>query len=110
MFSRSIPLSITPSAPSGRPGAARLLEVEELGLEGSRAEARVSFHVGEGEIVGVAGVEGNGQQELCETLAGIRRAAAGRVRLRGVDVTELEQGMAVLEAGDIGQARMLLQD
>jgi simple sugar transport system ATP-binding protein len=40
-----------------------------------------------GEVVGVAGVAGNGQSELAEAILGTRRAAAGAVRVAGVDVT-----------------------
>ncbi|MFM2278239.1 MAG: hypothetical protein RLZZ444_470, partial [Pseudomonadota bacterium] len=49
----------------------------------------VSFDVRAGEIVGVAGVAGNGQSELLEAIAGMRRAAGGTVTLNGepVDVT-----------------------
>jgi len=47
----------------------------------------VSLEVRRGEIVGVAGVAGNGQRELADTLAGLRPATAGRVLLGGRDVT-----------------------
>ena len=43
----------------------------------------VSFTVRAGEIVGIAGVAGNGQSELLEALAGIRPVAAGRIALKG---------------------------
>ncbi|MFM8507148.1 MAG: ABC transporter ATP-binding protein, partial [Actinomycetota bacterium] len=45
----------------------------------------VSFEVRRGEIVGVAGVQGNGQTELVEAIAGLRRAAGGSVALAGRD-------------------------
>ena len=51
-----------------------------------RALDNVSFEVRAGEIVGVAGVEGNGQGELVEALTGLRRWAAGDVRLHGVSL------------------------
>jgi general nucleoside transport system ATP-binding protein len=47
----------------------------------------VSFQVRAGEILGIAGVQGNGQSELCEALMGLRPAAAGSVRLGGRDIT-----------------------
>jgi general nucleoside transport system ATP-binding protein len=49
----------------------------------------VSFEVRAGEIVGIAGVAGNGQSELLETISGIRRAVSGQVLLDGkpIDVT-----------------------
>lgn len=55
-----------------------------------------------GELVGVAGVAGNGQRELVELLAGIRPVAAGTLEVNGTDVTgasvaqRIRQGMAVL--------------
>jgi len=47
----------------------------------------ISLAVRAGEILGIAGVAGNGQVELGETILGLRRCSAGRVLLRGVDVT-----------------------
>jgi general nucleoside transport system ATP-binding protein len=49
----------------------------------------VSFEVRAGEIVGIAGVEGNGQTELIEILAGLERASGGQVSLGGEDITRL---------------------
>ena len=47
----------------------------------------VSFQVRAGEILGLAGVQGNGQTELCEALLGLRPTVSGRVRLNGRDLT-----------------------
>ena len=63
-----------------------LLEVENLGLVDAKGVERlrsVSFALRAGEILGVAGVAGNGQSELLEVLAGIRPATGGTVRHRG---------------------------
>jgi general nucleoside transport system ATP-binding protein len=49
----------------------------------------VSFEVRGGEILGVAGVDGNGQLELVQTLAGLNSARAGTISLDGRDVTQL---------------------
>ena len=70
------------------------------GGEGVRVLDDVSFSLYQGEILGVAGVAGNGQQELAEALLGIRALTAGRVTLDGVDISGrktaelLEMGMA----------------
>ena len=62
----------------------------------------LSFTIHAGEVLGVAGVEGNGQAELVEALMGIRPPAAGTVRLRGENITRLstrrrrEAGMAYI--------------
>jgi general nucleoside transport system ATP-binding protein len=47
----------------------------------------VSFEVHEGEILGIAGVQGNGQRELVEALTGLRHVARGQVNLDGHDIT-----------------------
>jgi ABC-type uncharacterized transport system ATPase subunit len=58
----------------------------------------VSFEVRAGEIVGLAGVDANGQSELIETITGLRRADAGTVLAAGVDVS----GAGVRETIDAG--------
>ncbi|MGZ4454574.1 MAG: ABC transporter ATP-binding protein [Nocardioides sp.] len=47
----------------------------------------VSFEIHRGEVLGIAGVEGNGQTELVETIMGMRRVASGEIRLGDQDVT-----------------------
>jgi simple sugar transport system ATP-binding protein len=49
----------------------------------------ISFEVGLGEVVGLAGVEGNGQTELIETIAGLQRAASGSIKLANREFTDL---------------------
>jgi len=73
------------------PGEVRL-SVENLTVRDSRGVTmvdNVSFNLRAGEIVGIAGVAGNGQSELLEAISGIRRAVSGEVLLNGqpVDVT-----------------------
>ncbi len=67
------------------PGAP-VLEVDDFSVVDHRGVLRVanaSFTVHSGEIVGIAGVAGNGQSELLEALAGMRRPAVGTMRLEG---------------------------
>ncbi len=67
-----------------------ILEVKNLSAindKGTVAVQNVSFSVHEGEIFGIAGVSGNGQQELAEVLAGLRKASSGQVVLEGTDIT-----------------------
>jgi len=67
-----------------------VLQVENLsalGEKGYQVLKGISFAVCEGEIFGIAGVSGNGQQELAEVLAGLRKAEAGNVTLDGQDIT-----------------------
>jgi simple sugar transport system ATP-binding protein len=56
---------------------------------GHEALKGVSLDIGAGEILGIAGVDGNGQAELAETLTGLRRAAAGSVEISGRDITAM---------------------
>ena len=52
----------------------------------------VSLEVHSGEILGIAGVSGNGQRELAETITGLRKTTSGKVFLEGEDVTALSPG------------------
>jgi general nucleoside transport system ATP-binding protein len=87
MVGRSVQLRVT--KPPASPGEVRL-DVQDLtvaGEEGRPALDAVSFQVRAGEILGVAGVQGNGQTELCEALLGLLPSASGSVRLEGRDLT-----------------------
>lgn len=68
-----------------------VLQVENLSARSDRgfmAVKGVSFTVNEGEIFGIAGVSGNGQQELAEALTGLRKVEEGKVLLQGRDITQ----------------------
>jgi ABC-type uncharacterized transport system ATPase subunit len=68
-----------------------LLEVEDLHVDDNRglpAVRGVGFSVRTGEIVGIAGVDGNGQAELIEALTGLRKATSGSIRLGGKQVAQ----------------------
>ncbi|HWJ74872.1 MAG TPA: ABC transporter ATP-binding protein [Kaistia sp.] len=70
--------------------AEAILAVSDLtcrDISGITRVDRVTLTVEAGEIVGVAGVDGNGQQELAEAIVGLRKVGSGRVVLAGVDVT-----------------------
>jgi ABC-type uncharacterized transport system ATPase subunit len=70
-------------ATGAQPGET-VLRVENLSLDdqtGRRILDGLSFSVATGEIVGIAGVDGNGQTELVEVLAGARRSSSGRITL-----------------------------
>jgi ABC-type uncharacterized transport system ATPase subunit len=58
--------------------------LDDRGLEAVRG---ASFDVHAGEIVALAGVDGNGQSELVEALSGLRHPVSGRIRVTGKDVT-----------------------
>lgn len=63
-------------------------DLEVLSDRGTPAVQGVSFEVHAGEILGVAGVHGNGQTELVEAITGLRESVAGRVTILGQDVTD----------------------
>ncbi len=69
-----------------------ILEVSQLSAKSDRdltAVKNVSFNIHAGEILGIAGVAGNGQKELAEVIAGLRRATKGTVVIDGRDFTKL---------------------
>jgi general nucleoside transport system ATP-binding protein len=74
---------------SERAPGAPLLEVDGLSVVDHRGVLRVanvSFKVHAGEIVGIAGVAGNGQSELLEALAGMRQPILGAMRFEGEEI------------------------
>jgi ABC-type uncharacterized transport system ATPase subunit len=86
-----------------------LLEVADLEVEDDRglpAVRGVTLDVRAGEIVGIAGVDENGQGELVETLTGLRRALAGTIRVGGRDVTDADvRGKLDAGVGHIAEDR-----
>jgi simple sugar transport system ATP-binding protein len=68
-----------------------VLDVRDIDVRderGNLAVAGISLAVHPGEILGIAGVQGNGQTELVEALAGLRHPVAGSIVLHGADVTQ----------------------
>ncbi|CAK6472479.1 ABC transporter ATP-binding protein [Peribacillus castrilensis] len=78
-----------------------VLEVQELEVKDSRGVSAVrnlDLTVRAGEIVGIAGVDGNGQSELIEALAGLRKTTAGSIKLNGKEIRNLKP-RKITEAG-----------
>jgi ABC-type uncharacterized transport system ATPase subunit len=76
----------------GEPGAV-VLEAEGLVAENDRelrALDALSLSLRAGEILGLVGVDGNGQSELAEVIAGLRPLQAGRIRVHGRDISDLD--------------------
>ncbi|HXG70609.1 MAG TPA: ABC transporter ATP-binding protein [Gemmatimonadaceae bacterium] len=104
MVGREVSLS---SGKRVQPGAAAVpasgkgLEVRDLvvvGSRGTRAVDGVTFTVAPGEVLGIAGVEGNGQTELIEGISGLRLPASGAIAIDGRDITR----RSVAERHDAG--------
>jgi ABC-type uncharacterized transport system ATPase subunit len=86
----------------GAAGSGRLV-VTDLRIQGDRgteAVRGVSLDVRSAEIVGIAGVAGNGQRELAETIAGLRAPVSGTIRLNDTDVAG--RGAAVVRSAGLG--------
>ncbi len=70
-----------------------ILQVENLTVTDNRNIERVknlNLSVRAGEIVGIAGIDGNGQSELIEAITGLRKVSSGKVTLKGKDLTNLK--------------------
>jgi len=102
MVGREVVLTVEKGA--AKPGDV-VLSVENLRVKDKRdheAVAGVSFEVRAGEVLGIAGVQGNGQTELVEALTGLTHSLAGKVTLAGHDVTNAPPRRLV----DIGLAHV----
>jgi len=90
MVGRDVLLRVdkTPSNPKEE-----VLKIEDLHVLDNRflkAVNGVSLSVRSGEVLGIAGVEGNGQRELVESIVGLRPAVNGKISLKGKDITHDE--------------------
>lgn len=98
MVGRAVDLVVNKAA--SQPGEP-VLDVKRLNVLNDRGQAAVddiSFEVRAGEIVGIAGVQGNGQTELVEALTGLRDPLSGRINLKGEDITRASP-REIFEAG-----------
>jgi ABC-type uncharacterized transport system ATPase subunit len=87
MVGRNVQLKVSKDA--AKPGEV-VLDVENLTVADETGRISVnemSFQVRAGEILGLAGVQGNGQTELCEALLGLRPISSGHIRVGGRDLT-----------------------
>jgi general nucleoside transport system ATP-binding protein len=84
--------------------ADNILDVVALSIPGRHGTAvdNVTFSVRAGEIVGIAGIEGNGQTELIEALAGLCKPSSGQINFEGRDVT----GRSARELKELGIAHI----
>jgi len=70
----------------------KVLEVKELWTSSEKEISKIrglSFHVSEGEIVGIAGIDGNGQSEMVEAITGLRAVEKGDILMGGTNISNL---------------------
>jgi len=75
--------------------ALEVTKLQALNDKGLSALKSITFRIHSGEIMGVAGVSGNGQRELAEVITGLRPAASGCVKVLGIDVTNCSPRQAI---------------
>lgn len=88
MVGREVSLQLDKS--TSKPGQV-VLSVQGLQVQDDRGVAAVrdvSFQLRAGEILGIAGVDGNGQRELADAITGLRNVTQGKIQLGGEDVTQ----------------------
>jgi len=83
------PVSLSRDVPAQEPGASELIidNLRVIGDRGTEAVAGVSISVRRGEIVGIAGVSGNGQRELAEAIFGLRPIESGSITVSGQEIS-----------------------
>ena len=87
MVGRPVQLTVDKSSAKAGDVVLRVTDLTVLDADGRTHVESVSFEVHAGEIVGIAGVQGNGQTELVEALTGLRKATGGVIALDGKDLT-----------------------
>jgi simple sugar transport system ATP-binding protein len=93
MVGRRVLLRVDKGESHPGPVALRVRDLVVRDARGVTMVDGVSFDVRAGEIVGIAGVAGNGQSELLEAIAGIRRPASGAITVDGTDVGRADPAM-----------------
>lgn len=114
MVGRDVLLDLEkPNAERGSP----VLEVDSLTVEDERdvtAVDEVGFTVNEGEVFGIAGVDGNGQSELIEAITGLQRASSGSITFDGSAITDSPRseriGMGMAYIAEDRQKRSLVME
>ena len=87
MVGRPVQLTVDKNSAKEGDVVLKVTDLTVLDADGRTHVENVSFEVHAGEIVGIAGVQGNGQTELVEALTGLRKATSGVIALDGKDLT-----------------------
>ena len=100
MVGRDVVLKIEKEAPKLGKSVVSIRDLVKVDPTGKKVLDSISFDIREGEVVGIAGVEGNGQTELSQVLSGLGVFAGGTVELNGTPI----KGKSVREIRDLGMA------
>jgi simple sugar transport system ATP-binding protein len=80
--------------PKRKLSSKKILELKDISARDKKTKKqyldKVSFDVREGEIFGLAGIEGNGQEEIIEIVSGLRKADNGTITFKGDDITNMK--------------------
>ncbi len=98
MFGEHTPVHLERNPVTSDRIALEVKNLEACGADEEPALRGVSFTIREGEIIGFAGISGNGQSELAEVITGLRRATRGQVVIHGKDYTNQSPG-EIIRAG-----------
>lgn len=98
MFGKSSSIHIQREPVSSEKEVLRLVNISCQGSQGETALKKISLKVREGEILGIAGVSGQGQKELAEVITGFRKVEQGQVIINGKDYTN-SSPQRIIEAG-----------
>ena len=98
MVGRAVDLSVTKKAPKRGDAGLSVTGLTVIGDRNNKVVDDVSFEVHAGEVLAIAGVQGNGQTELAEALVGLRTPSAGSIHLGKMDITH-SSVREVIDAG-----------
>jgi len=89
MVGRDVILTVEKQPAKPQESVLKIRNLTVINQFGKESLKDVSFDVRKGEIFGIAGVEGNGQSEIAETITGLKSYAKGLIEIKGVDIEKL---------------------
>lgn len=89
MVGRSVSFNVEKGDSNPGDETFKLIDLKVKDSRGVDVVKNVSFSASAGEILGIAGVDGNGQTELIEAITGLRKADSGKIYIDGADITDL---------------------
>lgn len=100
MVGRDVGLTIKKEIHAPKEKIAEINDIAYVDNEGRRMLSNLSFNIKAGEIVGIAGVEGNGQQQIADLLSGIIPVQSGSIRIMGTEI----KGKSIRRIRELGVA------